>query len=94
MKLYYIYILTNKTNNVLYTGVTNNLERRLYKHQNNITKGFTSRYNLKKLVYFECFDDIKYAINREKEIKGWIRKKKDSLINSLNPSWNDLSDTL
>lgn len=94
MPSYYIYMLTNKTNNVLYTGVTNNLERRLYEHQNNIIKGFTSRYNLKKLVYFECFSDIEYAILREKQIKGWVRNKKNKLIEEFNPAWEDLSNQL
>lgn len=88
---YYIYLLTNKSNKVLYTGVTNNLERRIYEHKNKLIEGFTSKYNLQKLVYYEVFDDINYAISREKEIKGWIRDKKNLLIEKLNPNWNDLS---
>ncbi len=89
---YYIYFLTNKSNKVLYTGVTNNLERRIYEHKNKLIDGFTSKYNLQKLVYYEVFDDINYAISREKEIKGWIRDKKNLLIKKLNPNWNDLSE--
>ena len=85
-------MLTNKYNNVLYTGVTNNLERRLYEHKNKLIRGFTSRYNINKLVYFECTNDIEAAITREKQIKGWIRKRKDELVESMNPQWIDLSE--
>lgn len=88
--MYYIYILTNKTNRVLYIGVTNNLPRRLYEHQNKLVDGFTKRYNLNKLVYFEEYSEIEMAIAREKQLKGWVRRKKNDLIESVNPSWNDL----
>ena len=89
--MYYVYILTNKNNTVLYTGVTNDLCRRLYEHKNHLNDGFTKRYNLEKLVYFENFTNIKDAIIREKTIKGWTRAKKNVLIDSLNPQWKDLS---
>ena len=88
---YYVYFLTNKDNKVLYVGVTNNLLRRLYEHRNNLDKkSFTSRYHVYKLVYFECTNDIKAAIEREKQIKGWNRKRKEKLIESVNPEWKDL----
>ena len=86
--MYYVYIITNKENKVLYTGVTNNLERRINEHKNKIIKGFTSKYNVNKLVYFEETKDINEAIAREKEIKGWRRSKKVALIESVNPAWN------
>lgn len=86
----YIYILTNLTNNVLYIGVTNNLVRRIYEHKQKMLEGFSSRYNLTKLVYYEQFDDIAKAIAREKVLKKWNRLWKERLINQLNPTWNDL----
>jgi putative endonuclease len=89
---YYVYILTNKTNRVLYTGVTNNLERRIYEHKNKITQGFTSKYNLTKLVYYEATNDVNSAIAREKQIKGWLRIRKIKLIETINPQWKDLSE--
>jgi putative endonuclease len=89
---YYVYMMTNKNNKVLYTGVTNNLERRLWEHKNKQIEGFTSRYNVIKLVYFEQTSDINAAIEREKQIKGWLRAKKNNLIESINPDWKDLSD--
>ena len=89
--MYYVYILTNKYNTVVYTGVTNNLERRLYEHRNHLVDGFTKRYNLNKLVYFETTSDVDSAIEREKQIKGWKRDRKNALIESVNPQWNDLS---
>ena len=89
---YYVYILTNKYNRVLYTGVTNDLERRLYEHKNKVVKGFTNRYNVDKLVHFEFIDSIEGAITREKQIKGMVRKKKIALVESENPEWKDLSD--
>ncbi len=92
--MYYVYILTNQYNTVLYTGVTNNLERRLYEHKNKLINGFTKKYNVDKLVYFEQTDNINSAITREKQIKGWIRKKKDELIASINAEWKDLSEDL
>ena len=91
MKQYYIYILTNKSNKVLYIGVTNDLERRMYEHKNKMVDGFTERYNLTKLVYFEETPDVKSAIEREKQLKNWHRDWKINLINSFNPQWKDLS---
>jgi putative endonuclease len=79
--------------NVMYIGVTGDLQRRLYEHKNHLVTGFTDKYNVDKLVYFEASDDIKEAINREKQIKGWVRAKKDALVESVNPEWIDLSST-
>ena len=90
--MYYVYMLTNRNNKVLYTGVTNNLERRLYEHKNKLIDGFTKKYDVDKLVYFECTSDIKSAIAKEKQIKGWTRQKKNELIESMNTSWEDLSE--
>ncbi len=90
-KQYYVYIMTNKGNRVLYTGVTNDLQRRVYEHKNKLVKGFTKKYNVIKLVFYEVCDDIESAILREKQIKGWLRKKKIALIESINPEWRDLS---
>ena len=90
--MYYIYMITNKNNNVLYTGITNDLERRLYEHKNGLIKGFTSKYNVNKLVYFDHTTDVISAITREKEIKGWKREKKNKLVESINPEWKDLSE--
>ena len=90
MRHYYVYILTNKSR-TLYTGVTNNLERRLYEHKQKLVPGFASRYNITQLVYFEETQDVHAALAREKEIKGWLRKKKVALIESTNPEWRDLS---
>lgn len=90
--LYYVYMMTNKTNKVLYTGVTNDIERRLREHKNKQFEGFTNHYNATKLVYFEQTSDIKSAIAREKQIKGWLRAKKNNLIESINPDWKDLSE--
>ncbi len=92
MKQYYVYILTNKTNNVLYIGVTNDLVRRMYEHKNKLVEGFTKKYNLKKLVYFEVTDDVKSAITREKQLKNWHRDWKINIINEQNPDWKDLSE--
>ena len=89
---YYVYLLTNWNNKVIYVGVTNDLSRRLYQHKNKIIQGFTQKYNLNKLVYFEETNDINAAITREKEIKKWRREKKDNLVNQLNPNWIDLSE--
>lgn len=91
MKQFYVYIMTNKSK-TLYVGVTNNLQRRVYEHKNKMIRGFTSKYNITKVVYFEVFNDIESAIKREKQIKGWLRKKKIDLIESMNPEWNDLSE--
>ena len=87
---YYIYIMSNKKNTVLYTGVTNNLRRRVYEHKEKLIKGFTKKYNITKLVYCEVFDRIGDAITREKQIKGGSRQKKIDLINSMNKDWRDL----
>jgi len=93
-KKYYVYLLTTWNNKVLYTGVTNNLERRIYEHKNKLNNGFTKKYNIHKLVYFEETDDILVAIEREKQIKGWLRVKKNNLVESVNPNWRDLSNEL
>jgi putative endonuclease len=86
-----VYILTNSHNTVLYTGVTNDLVRRVYEHRNGLNpKSFSSKYNVFKLVYFESFHSIEEAIAREKQIKGGNRKRKEELINSINPEWKDL----
>lgn len=90
MKQYYIYILTNKYNTVLYIGVTNNLERRVYEHKNKLTDGFTKKYNVEKLVYYEIFEDPESAIKREKTMKNLLRKKKIELIKVKNPLFKDL----
>jgi putative endonuclease len=90
IKLYYVYILTNAFNKVLYTGVTNDLERRCYEHKQKLTKGFTQKYNVDKLVYFEKFDFIDLAIAREKQIKGYSRAKKIALINKFNKDLKEL----
>ncbi len=91
-KQYYVYILTNKSNKVLYIGVTNNLERRVFEHKNKLVKGFTERYNLTKLVYYEVTNDIHSAMEREKQLKNWHRDWKMNLIGSFNPAWRDLSE--
>ena len=90
MQEYYVYILTNKSK-TLYTGVTNNLIRRMYEHKNKLVEGFTKKYNLTMLVYYELFNNINDAIRREKQIKGLLRKKKIALIEMINPKWEDLS---
>lgn len=90
MKLPTVYILTNRKNGVLYTGVTSNLVKRVYQHKNALIAGFTSKYNCKSLVYFEQLSSMQDAINREKQIKNYSRKTKIDLISSLNPNWNDL----
>ena len=87
---YYVYILTNKYRNVLYTGVTNNLIRRVYEHKNHLDKGsFTAKYNATLLVYFEETPDVRAALEREKQIKSWNRHRKELLIESQNPTWED-----
>lgn len=87
---YYVYILSNWNNNVLYVGVTNDLARRVYEHKNHLVEGFTSKYNVTKLVYYEVTDDIKAAIAREKQLKNWNRTKKEKLIETLNKEWIEL----
>lgn len=94
MNSYYVYILTNKTTSVLYIGVTNDLIRRVYEHKNKLIKGFTSKYNVERLVYFENTGDITVAISREKQLKGWTRIKKEALIKNINPLWNDMYQNL
>ena len=90
-KEYYVYIMTNKSR-TLYTGVTNNLMRRVYEHKNKLVEGFTSKYNIQFLVYYESTNDVHVALAREKQIKGWLRSKKIALIDSMNPKWKDLSE--
>jgi putative endonuclease len=90
LHIYYVYILTNATHTVLYNGVTNDLMRRVFEHKRKMIPGFTSKYNVEKLIYFEKFDYIDMAISREKQIKGYSRIKKEVLINSFNPEWIDL----
>ena len=89
--MYYVYILTNQTNKVLYTGITNNIHRRVYENKNELIEGFTSKYNVNKLVFLEEFSTSIEAITAEKKIKGWVRRKKIDLIESQNPNWIDLS---
>jgi putative endonuclease len=92
LRQYYVYILTNRNNNVLYIGVTNNLVRRIYEHQNKLVEGFSKRYKLTKLVYYEMTESIESAIEREKQLKNWHRDWKINLINNSNPEWKDLSN--
>jgi len=89
-KLYYAYIATNKNNTVLYTGITNNLERRAFEHKNKLVKGFTSEYSVNKIVWYDVFNSPDEAIAAEKKIKGWLRVKKVNLIRSINPKFQDL----
>jgi len=91
MSEFFVYLITNRSRVVLYTGVTNNLERRVWEHQNAEVAGFTKTYKVNRLVYYESFDDPLDAIAREKEIKGWRRSKKNALVETLNPKWADLS---
>lgn len=93
-KMSYIYILFNKRNGTLYTGVTSDLIKRVYEHKNKLVDGFTKTYSIDKLGYYECFDNITQAIVREKQIKGGSRKKKLELIESINPNWEDLYDKI
>ncbi len=90
----YIYFMSNRYNKVLYVGITSYLIKRVWEHKNKVVDGFTKRYNLYKLVYYEIYDDIETAINREKQIKSWSRRKKAELITALNPSWDDLYEKL
>lgn len=87
---YFVYILTNKNHTVLYTGMTNDLTRRVFEHKKSLVNGFTSKYNVDNLIYYERFDFIDLAIHREKQIKGYSRIKKEALINSFNPGWDEL----
>ena len=94
MSEFFVYLITNRSRVVLYTGVTNNLERRVWEHQNGEISGFTKTYSVNRLVYYENFDDPYDAIAHEKEIKGWRRSKKNVLVETLNPKWADLSGML
>jgi putative endonuclease len=90
-KEYYVYIVTNRSK-TLYTGVTSNLMRRVQEHKEKLIEGFTSKYNVHSLVYYESTSNVHTALAREKQIKGWLRAKKIALINSINPEWKDLSE--
>jgi putative endonuclease len=94
MKAFYVYMMTNQSRVVLYVGVTNSLTRRVWQHQSGEIEGFTKDYKVNRLVYYECFDDPRDAIAREKEIKGWRREKKNALVETKNPKWADLSPML
>jgi len=89
---YYVYILTNKSNNVLYVGITNDLARRVFEHKNKLVEGFTKKYNLAKLVYYDVTNEVESAIKREKQLKNWHRDWKMNLIAQFNPEWRDLSE--
>ncbi len=91
---YFIYIVTNKPKGTLYVGVTNDIIRRIYEHKTGVIDGFTKKYNLKILVYFECYEEILFAIQREKNIKHWSKKWKIELIEKMNPEWRDLYSSL
>ena len=91
-KEYYVYIMTNKINSTLYTSVTNDLKRRVFEHKNKLVEGFTKKYNIDKLVFYEIYNDINNAIAREKQIKSGSRAKKIKLIEEMNSRWNDLFD--
>ena len=88
---FYVYILTNQYNNVMYVGVTNNLRRRVYEHKNELVDGFTKKYHVHKLVYFESTNDPVAAIAREKQIKTWKRERKNELIETQNPNWKEIT---
>ncbi|MBI5749121.1 MAG: GIY-YIG nuclease family protein [Nitrospinae bacterium] len=90
-RYYYVYILTNKSNRTLYIGVTNDLARRMFEHKNKLTEGFSKKYNLNKLVYYEWTNDVESAIKKEKQLKNWHRDWKINLITQSNPEWKDLS---
>ena len=94
MKTFYVYVMTNRSRVVLYTGVTNSLERRTWHHRSGNAKSFTKIYEVDRLVYYERFNDARSAITREKEIKGWRREKKNKLVRRLNPKWKDLGREL
>jgi putative endonuclease len=91
-KQYYVYLMTNKNNTVIYTGVTSDLKKRVYEHKQKLVKGFTKRYNIEKLVYYEVLDNAYNAISREKQIKAGSRQKKINLVNAMNRAWKDLSE--
>ncbi|MBE6571849.1 MAG: GIY-YIG nuclease family protein [Ruminococcaceae bacterium] len=92
--MYYVYILTNKTDKVMYIGETNDLQRRLYEHKNELIEGFTKKYHVHKLVYYESYSNVKDAISREKSLKGLLRARKNALVETMNPNWDDLSKEL
>jgi putative endonuclease len=94
MKVAYVYIMTNKRNGTLYTGITSDLIKRVWQHKNNVIPGFTAKYKIHKLVYYELHEDIREAIRKEKNIKAWRRKWKLQLIEKLNPNWDDLYDII
>lgn len=94
MKQYYVYILAKERNSTFYVGITSNLAKRIYEHKNDLTDGFTKKYGIHKLVYFEIFDDPENAIKREKRLKKWNRPWKMRLIEEMNPDWNDLYDEI
>jgi putative endonuclease len=91
---FYVYLLTNRGNSALYVGVTSDLTRRIYEHKAKLVKGFSKKYNTDKLVYYEICEDVLSAIEREKQIKGLLRVKKNELVNAFNPTWADLYGTL
>ena len=93
-KQYYVYLICNKNNTTIYTGITSDIKRRIWEHKNKITEGFSSKYNLYKLIYYEIFNDPENAIIREKQIKSGRREKKIKLIEPMNPKWIDLYDNL
>ena len=93
-KKYYVYILTNMNNNVMYIGVTNNLVNRVRQHREKINNGFSKRYNVNKLVYYEVYEDVYEAISREKQLKNWRRDWKNNLVESVNKKWEDLSNNI
>ena len=93
-KQYYVYFMANRTNVALYIGVTNDLKRRVFEHKNKLVKGFTAKYDIDKLVYYEIYDDPENAILREKRLKGSSRARKNKLVESLNPKWLDLYDQI
>ena len=90
MKDYYVYIMANSNNNVFYIGVTNDFQRRVYEHRTGIFEGFTKKYRVHKLVYCENCHDVKDALRREKQLKGWTREKKKALIETVNPEWKEI----
>ena len=90
-KQFFVYIMASRRNGTLYIGVTSNLVQRVWNHKQGLAEGFTSKYKVTQLVYYECFENVRDAIRREKEIKGWIRQKKVALVESVNPKWKDLS---
>ncbi|MGA7676913.1 MAG: GIY-YIG nuclease family protein [Dehalococcoidia bacterium] len=91
MKQYYVYIMASRSR-TLYVGVTNDLVQRVFEHKNKLIEGFTKRYNVTNLVYYDIVNDVQAAIQREKQVKGWLRKKKIAIIKTMNPEWKDLSD--